>query len=266
MLFKSLEMEIKADIEKRSFTGYASKFGNIDLHNDIIEQGAFKKTIQERMPKNMIKVFWQHMEPIGMPKVLEEDSEGLYVEGNISKVQKGNEAIELMRDGVVDGMSIGYDVVKDEFDENHNIRRLKELKLYEVSIVTWGANPEAGITNVKHLQALNSIFKEDNIKRLDEVKNVLDRLNDTLDSGIFETKNGNIVVNMEELKAGRVLSKANRDNLSQAVELIKTVLDTAGEPSNNEPDDDDDDEKSLDLQSDEEFKTLFKEIKNYVSQ
>lgn len=221
-------MEVKADSTKRTFTGYASKFGNVDLHNDIIEKGAFSKTIQERMPKKMIKVLWQHMEPIGIPTKLEETDEGLYVEGKLSKTRLADEAIELMKDNVVDGMSIGYDIIKDDEDEK-GIRHLKELKLYEVSIVTWGANPEAMITNVKHLNALNSIFKDENIRSLEEIKNLLDRLNDTLDGGFLGTKDGKIIVNMDELKAGRVLSRKNRDNLKQAVDLITTVLDTADE-------------------------------------
>ena len=267
MLYKSLPFEVKADESKRRFTGYASKFGNLDLHHDVILKGAFAKTIQERHPKNMIKVLWQHMEPIGVPDVIKEDDEGLYVEGKISKTRLGDEAIELMKDGVVDGMSIGYDVIKDEADPETGIRYLKELKLYEVSVVTWGANPEAGVTNVKHLQALNSLLKDDEgLRHLTEIKSLIDGLNERLDSGVFGTKDGNIIINMEELKAGRVLSKKNRGNLEQAMSLIDTVLKTAEEtgsdPSDDPKEDPKDDEK--DLQSDPEFKSLLDEIRAYT--
>jgi len=56
------------DLEKYEFEGYASTFGNEDLVGDIVEKGAFKKTIQERLPKNLIKVLWQHYDPMGVPK------------------------------------------------------------------------------------------------------------------------------------------------------------------------------------------------------
>lgn len=262
MLFKSLAMEVKADTGKRVFEGFASKFGNLDLHNDIIEKGAFTKTIQERFPKKMIKVLWQHMEPIGMPEVLEETDDGLYVKGKISKTRLGDEAIELMKDGVVDGMSIGYDVVKDKFDDEKGIRYLRELKLYEVSIVTWGANPEAGITNIKHLQALNTMFKGENVQSLEEIKTRLDQLNEALNGGVFGTKDGNLILNLAELKAGRVLSKKNRGNLEQAVDLIQTVLKTADDTG--EAGEGENQSKAVDLESNEELQSLLAEIRSYA--
>lgn len=258
MFFKSIEMEVKADQEKRTFEGYASKYGNIDLHGDIITQGAFTDTINERMPKKAIKILWQHAHPIGMPTEFEDREDGLYVKGRLSKTQQADEAIELMNDRVVDGMSIGYDVEEDDFDQEHNIRYLKRLKLYEVSIVTWGANPEALITNVsniKQLEAINDIFKDDTLKRLGEVKTLLDQLNDTLDSETFQVKDGNIIVNADELKAGRVLSKKNKDNLTNAVNLIQEVLKTTDEEVQ-------DDVKKL--EEDLEFKELLNDIRSYA--
>lgn len=262
MFYKSLPFEVKADESKRTFTGFASKFGNLDLHGDVILKGAFAKTIQERHPKKMIKVLWQHTEPIGIPEKIEETDEGLYVEGRISKTRIGDDSIELMKDGVVDGMSIGYDVVKDDRDEETGIRYLKELKLYEVSVVTWGANPEAGVLGLKSLQTLNSIFKDDDgLKHLATIQSKLDAINERLDSGIFGTKDGNIIINMEELKAGRVLSKKNRSNLEQAVNLIDTVLKTEEENGSDPLDEPKDDEK--DMQNDPEFKSLLDEIRSY---
>lgn len=256
MNFKSLPWEVKADIDKRTFEGYASNFGNIDLHGDIIVQGAFTKTINERMPKKAIKLLWQHFDPLGMPQVLEEDSKGLYVKGAISKTTLGNEALVLMKDGVVDGMSIGFDIIKDEWDPDHNIRYLKELKLYEVSIVTWGANPEAMVTSVKHLHAMKDIFKDENLKSLADVSNQLKQLNERLEAGVFGTKDGQIIINMDEIKAGKVLSKKNRDNLTNAVQLIQTVLETDGE-------NDDKDKQKNNIFDDGEFKDLLQEIRSY---
>jgi uncharacterized protein len=144
------------DMEERTFKGYASTFGNVDEVGDIIEAGAFKKSIQERGPKgsNQIKVLWQHDMPLGIPTVMVEDSKGLYVEGKISKTRLGDEALELMRDGVVDKMSIGFSIPKGkmEWDEKDQVRRIKEVKLFEFSPVTFPANEMASITGVKSAQ------------------------------------------------------------------------------------------------------------------
>ena len=101
---KALKFEIKKDdIAGRVFSGYASTF-DVDLGGDIITPGAFKKTIDGRQDK--IKVLWQHNEPIGKSMRLYEDSIGLFVEGKVSKTRLGDEAIELIRDRVIDQMSI----------------------------------------------------------------------------------------------------------------------------------------------------------------
>ena len=160
------KMELKAlkfddsqvNIEERTFKGYASTFGNVDEVGDIIEQGAFTKTITERGPQGskQIKVLWQHSEPLGIPTVMQEDSRGLYVEGKISKTRLGDEALELMRDGVVDRMSIGFSIPngKADWDDTLQVRKIREVKLFEFSPVTFPANESAVITGVKNLEGM----------------------------------------------------------------------------------------------------------------
>jgi len=157
MLLKNLNFEYKANADKREFEGYASTWDR-DLGGDQIEKGAFKKTIKERFPQNKVKILWQHNEPIGLPTHMEEDSKGLYVKGRISKTRLGDEALELIKDGVVDQMSIGYDVVGDDISEDGQTRFLKELVLYEFSPVTFPMNPNADIVSVK--THFNSLVKE----------------------------------------------------------------------------------------------------------
>jgi len=157
MLLKNMDFEFKANSEKRSFAGYASTWDR-DLGGDQILKGAFKKTIKERFPRNKIKILWQHNEPLGIPTHMEEDSKGLYIEGRISKTRLGDEALELMKDGVVDQMSIGYDVVGDDISDDGQTRFLKELVLYEFSPVTFPMNPNADIVSIK--THFNSLVKE----------------------------------------------------------------------------------------------------------
>ena len=146
---KQIPFEMKLDEGKRIIEGYASTFGNKDLVGDIVEKGAFTKTIQERFPANQIKVCWQHGEVIGKPVHMEEDSKGLYVQAKIAKTSLGNDALELVREGVVDRMSIGYNVIQDKYDSKSRTRYLKELRLKEFSLVTFPANEAALVTGVK---------------------------------------------------------------------------------------------------------------------
>ena len=85
---------------------------------------------------------------------MREDEKGLYVEGYISKTRLGDEALELMRDGVVDQMSIGFSIPqgKSEYSKNDSARVIREVKLYEFSPVTFPMNDNAMITGVKSLR------------------------------------------------------------------------------------------------------------------
>jgi len=153
MEFKSFRMdEIKTDegSDGLFFEGYASVFGNKDLHSDIIEHGAFKKTISERMPKGLIKTLWQHDEPFGKPVELVEDDNGLFVKSKVVNTQANRDRLEYMKEGVVDRMSIGYSTIKSSYDSERKANILKEIKLYEVSPVTFAANEQTAITGFKN--------------------------------------------------------------------------------------------------------------------
>lgn len=141
---------IKADnfeVEGRTIIGYAAAFGNKDRVGDIIEPGAFKKTLRERSPK----VFYNHTYPIGTPIKMREDSTGLYTESRLSKTARADEILELVKDGVIGEMSIAYEVVKEDYDNAKKVRTLRELKLYEYGPVDFAANESAVITGVKQL-------------------------------------------------------------------------------------------------------------------
>lgn len=171
---KSMKFEMKA-IGENVIEGYSAYFNNIDSYGDIIESGAFNKTIQEN--RNRVKVLWQHDTnmPIGKPIEMYEDSRGLYVKAQISMTDIGKNAMILMRDGVVDEMSIGYDVIKDEYRGRNRV--LKELRLWEFSPVTFAANEKAKITSAKNLNEL--LYDIKNADR-NEIKNAIQKLNELL--------------------------------------------------------------------------------------
>lgn len=136
----------------RVFAGYASTWDE-DLGGDVISKGAFNKTMQER--GDSIKVLWQHNEPIGKSVAMRTDQKGLYVEGKISKTRLGDEAMELMKDGVIDQMSIGFSIPGGKYDYDEKGRRnIHEVKLYEYSLVTFPMNEKAIITSVKSARDL----------------------------------------------------------------------------------------------------------------
>lgn len=153
MKFLNLPIEIKAFGDSGSFEGYAAIFGNVDLGGDVIERGAFKEIIKGRNGK--IKILNQHnvRDPIGVADVKQDDI-GLRFDGQlILESASARSAYALMKGGVLDGMSIGYDVLEGGAKIlESGIRQLKSLKLWEISPVTFGMNPLAGIDSVKTIQ------------------------------------------------------------------------------------------------------------------
>ncbi len=136
-----------------TFEGYGSVFGNKDLGNDVIEAGAFAKSLKRRKPQN-VKLLYQHKSdmPIGVFDEIKEDEHGLVVKGRLAlKTQAGAEAYELLKMGALDGLSIGFRVNPKEvsYDKRGNKRIIKEVDLMEVSLVTFPMNPQATVRSVK---------------------------------------------------------------------------------------------------------------------
>lgn len=149
---KAFKFDLESVGEGGEFSGYAAVFGNVDSGGDVIEKGAFLKTIAEDFDR--IKILSQHQDyelPIGKPLELREDSKGLFIRAKISDTQKGRDIQTLLKDGVLNELSIGYDAVDFEYDGDTHIRHLKELRLWEVSVVTWAMNELAQIDEVKSL-------------------------------------------------------------------------------------------------------------------
>ena len=136
---------------KREVAMYLSKFDVIDSDNDMIVKGAFHKSIKERGPKsnsNRDIAFlryhdWQH--PIGKFMTLEEDSKGLFAVAKLSTSTKGEDALRDYEEGIIKEHSIGFQYMTDnvrwiEEQENKGYYEIKEVKLFEGSAVTFGAN------------------------------------------------------------------------------------------------------------------------------
>ena len=155
MRHKTLDVtfDIKAVNDDGFFSGYGSVFGNVDSAREVVMPGAFSKSLDEWQARGRNPpVLWNHNrnEPIGVYTLLEEDDRGLYVEGKllVNEVQRAREIHALMKAGAIDGMSIGY-AVKKSSNAGNGVKNLNELRLFEVSVVTFPANEESRVDAVK---------------------------------------------------------------------------------------------------------------------
>jgi uncharacterized protein len=153
---KNVEFHLKDINDSFQVEAYASTFGNVDAGRDIMEKSAFKKTLQEQ--KNRVKALFNHdwNTIIGKPLEIYEDTKGLYTKTQFVNTIKSNELYELIKEGIVNELSIGYDIVKKDFDRVQNVNHLREVKLYEYSFVTFAMNEQAQVQTIKAGRVLNS--------------------------------------------------------------------------------------------------------------
>jgi HK97 family phage prohead protease len=151
---KAVRLEVKFLPQEGEgvFEGYASTFGNEDQGADIVARGAFAKSLQER-GSNGVKMLYEHdpCQPIGRWLSLSEDSQGLLGKGKLSLgVSKSRDVYELLKDRVLDSLSIGYRVVDSTTERgNAAVRVLKAVDLREISVVAFPMNEKAVIQAVK---------------------------------------------------------------------------------------------------------------------
>ena len=133
------------------FEGYASLFHKEDMGRDIVVPGAFRDSLAERGPGG-VKMLFQHdpNQPIGVWLKVYEDARGLFVRGRLMlEVAKAREVLALIRAGAIDGLSIGFRVIRGLRDHRTGIRRLEKIDLWEISIVTFPMLREARVAALK---------------------------------------------------------------------------------------------------------------------
>lgn len=163
--------EVKAVDDKGRFSGYGSVFGNVDAYQEVVAPGAVAESLAAWKDAGKLPpVLWQHRsgEPIGPYLEMREDAHGLFVEGQllVDDVVRAREARALMKARAVNGLSIGFVTREDSFDKVTGVRTLKKIDLWEVSVVTFPANPAAQISNVKSaVEALESLAEAERYLR-----------------------------------------------------------------------------------------------------
>ncbi len=133
------------------FEGYASLWRVPDLGKDAVEPGAFRDSLARRGAGG-VRMLWQHdpHEPIGRWLSLVEDAHGLKVRGRLNlAVARARDIHALMRDGAIDGLSIGFRTLKARSDRRSGLRHLLSVDLWEISLVTFPLLPQARVSAVK---------------------------------------------------------------------------------------------------------------------
>jgi|TARA_R110000824_G_scaffold26990_2_gene92175 HK97 family phage prohead protease len=176
VIFKQGELK---DIDEKLgiVSGYGSIFGNLDADNDIIQKGAYTRTIKNN--GNRVKYLYQHdiSKPIGKMRELFEDEKGLGFVAEIPKTTFGTEVLELMKYNVIEENSVGILPIKKEFNDD-GVRMIEEVKLFEISAVTLASNDQAKIMEVKgKLENADYLQKRfDNLIKLIRKGNITDEL------------------------------------------------------------------------------------------
>lgn len=188
-LYKTSPLGELKDADEKSgiVKGYGSVFGNIDSDGDIINKGAYTKTISEN--GNRVKYLYQHDmdKPLGKMLNLYEDEKGLVFEAQIPKTTLGKDVMELMKAGVITENSVGILPIKKEMVEGN--RHINEVKLYEISAVTLAANDQATMLDVKGNFDKDKVLKRyDSIAKLLRKGDITDDLGYALEAEILKLK------------------------------------------------------------------------------
>lgn len=158
----TIPFEVKEIDESGRFAGYGSVFDVVDSYKEVVTKGAFKKSLaRHKKAGKLPKLLWQHYPDklIGKYTAMKEDETGLWVEGQLytDQIDCAREAFFLMKEGEIDGLSIGFMTKSSTYDREKGIRYLSEIDLWEVSVVTFPANIESRVLAAKAADHVNDI-------------------------------------------------------------------------------------------------------------
>jgi uncharacterized protein len=174
------DLEIRGGSEGRTICGIAVPFDSpteireskYSSFTEVFRPSAFRKTIADGRPER-IKVFGKHLRagmPVGRALLLREDPVGLYAELGITKTQAGDEILAMVRDSTLDGLSIGFEALRDKWSPKRDFVERLEAKLREVSVVDWPAYENAVVTGVRsehdRLSSANALRRISLLERL----------------------------------------------------------------------------------------------------
>ena len=207
-----------SDMKQGIVSGYFAVFGNKDLDGDVIEPGAFTKTVMERGPqgKQLIKYLLDHDKNKVVAKIMSlyEDEKGLRYEAKIGSHAAGQDFQKMIESELINQHSFGFRTIKEQFDQEAKANLIKEVMMYEGSAVQFlGANPETTFIDLKseedafkYLERLEKFVKTSDAsdETLEKLENQLKSLLDILKPAaatLEETKAEAVeIITINELK------------------------------------------------------------------
>lgn len=161
MSVEHLSRSYAGDIELRggdgrTLTGLAAPFNApADIYegghqfSESIAAGAFARTITQRGGRVALHAVHDTSRklPLGRTESMVEAADGLRIEARISKTQAGDEVLELIKDGALSGLSIGFSPVREQWSKDGKTRTLQEIALREISVVDQPAYASAQIAS-----------------------------------------------------------------------------------------------------------------------
>ena len=212
----------------KRITGYLAHFGSKDSYGDIIKPGAFKKTLEERRGK--IWFLNQHIwsQPHGKMAELEEDAVGLrFVSNKMLDTSYSRDAMILYQEGVLENHSIGYQTIEADYNRETDIRYLKELKLYEGSNVTVGANTNTPFTGFKSITPENLEDFSSKVLKVLRHSNLTDETCERLEIALKQLQGQAFIIHQQRTAPeGPPAEGTQKDTGPQAAEQIRNFLTT----------------------------------------
>lgn len=182
---KNLEMSLKdIDTSKREVVVQFSRYGVLDSDGDIAKKGMFNKSVSDNFRR--IRHLMNHdiTQVVGVPQQIWDDGEGAYMRSKIGTHSLGEEYIKMAESGIIDEHSYGFAKVRQEKTAAGNV--LHEVKLWEVSSVTWGANEHTRLVSLEKGFGVDKISER--VKRLEKFVKNTDATDDTIELLLLEIK------------------------------------------------------------------------------
>lgn len=210
------------DTQKRIITGYLAHFGSKDSYGDIIEPGAFTKTLQERSGKIWFLNQHNWQQPHGLFRELAQDEIGLrFVSNPLVDTSYSKDAMILYQEGILNNHSIGYVTMQSDYNKEEDTRYLKEVKLYEGSNVTVGANTNTPFTGFKSFSLENLEDLSSKILKVLRKSNLTDETCQHLEIALKQLQGQAFATQQHRAPKGPPKSTPNLDG-PPAAELIRT--------------------------------------------
>lgn len=208
--------EFKAVKADGTFVGLASVFGEIDSYRDVVVKGAFANSLERRYRQKGrpgVPMLDQHntRAPIGLFPIehIRETDVGLEVHGHINMdVQVGRENHALAKQGALSGLSIGYTTEVDEWDDAGQVRILREVDLWEISMVTFPAGDSARITSVKSISELDTLSDCERLLR---------------DAGFSKSETAAFVSRIKALVTRSDSAETAADQLQKSYDILRAI-------------------------------------------